>query len=492
MRKIVILCVFITLFSNLSFAADSKPAYQMVVPFQDSEIVNVNRNSYITQTGDWETRRYSLYSMNGECILQDEQEIRFAYRNPSIVMVKRSGGWGVYSERGECLVPCRYTVVSVNGDHCMALKEGVYLRPGAWYGDRVLYSLNTKKIIKDIGYGDEFYFGELYETDPPGFKSLFDGSSTVVYNGENQMILQIPCENSEEVNLRNSGRYASFVTLHMEKDDIYYLYSNRGRLISQGEHSLWALPNEQYFVESGEPGRQVRTFDGDIVIPFGTFDVILGNNGVRPRSDICADNYTFIVSKNGKYGIMRLPEYREKCSPWAKNAVDAAVETYNIVPADLRGMWEEKCNREEFCRMLSQTVRVITGKTLPELAADKAAAEFIDCDDRDVSAAAALGIVAGTGSRQFSPSAFITREQAAVMLQRTCLFLQIENEGQPISFSDEFQISPWAKEAVSYVSAVTVGNNGKLMQGVGNGRFDPQGHYTVEQSIATFVNLINY
>ena len=60
MRKIVILCVFITLFSNLSFAADSKPAYQMVVPFQDYEIVNVNRNSYITQTGDWETRRYSL------------------------------------------------------------------------------------------------------------------------------------------------------------------------------------------------------------------------------------------------------------------------------------------------------------------------------------------------------------------------------------------------------------------------------------------------
>ena len=81
---------------------------------------------------------------------------------------------------------------------------------------------------------------------------------------------------------------------------------------------------------------------------------------------------------------------------------------------------------------------------------------------------------------------------AAVMLQRMCLFLQIENEGQPISFSDEFQISPWAKEAVSYVSAVTVGNNGKLMQGVGNGRFDPQGHYTVEQSIATFVNLINH
>jgi len=60
--------------------------------------------------------------------------------------------------------------------------------------------------------------------------------------------------------------------------------------------------------------------------------------------------------------------------------------------------------------------------------------------------------------------------------------------GQPLpreaaTFADNAQISSWAVEQVGHVQA------SGIMGGVGDNRFDPQGAYTIEQSIVTVMRL---
>ena len=108
---------------------------------------------------------------------------------------------------------------------------------------------------------------------------------------------------------------------------------------------------------------------------------------------------------------------------------------------------------------------------------------FIDTTDVNVQKAAYIGVVTGVCENRFDPGAGLTREQAAVMLSRLA-----DAIGQPLpreaaTFADNAQISSWAVEQVGHVQA------SGIMGGVGDNRFDPQGAYTIEQSIVTVMRL---
>ena len=102
------------------------------------------------------------------------------------------------------------------------------------------------------------------------------------------------------------------------------------------------------------------------------------------------------------------------------------------------------------------------------------------------------GIVNGKSETDFAPYDYITREEAATMLARTIDFLS--NQGglfyrsYNISkrFSDDCNVSNWAKDSVSIV------NDMGIMNGVGNNCFDPKGYYTVEQTISTLYRLYKF
>jgi hypothetical protein len=162
----------------------------------------------------------------------------------------------------------------------------------------------------------------------------------------------------------------------------------------------------------------------------------------------------------------------------------------NLVSEDIRLWWKDSCTREEFCRMLSLSVKEITGKTIAELSAGSEALTFSDCDNPDVLAASALGIVNGIGNDRFAPNRFITREQAAAMLARVAAVLDVPLTGDSVSFADEDQISDWARAGIDAVSRILCGEaKTPLMQGVGGNQFAPQDYYTVEQSAITMLRL---
>ena len=86
------------------------------------------------------------------------------------------------------------------------------------------------------------------------------------------------------------------------------------------------------------------------------------------------------------------------------------------------------------------------------------------------------GIVSGKGDSIFDPNGGITRQEAATILYKLCNALGYTLPTGTNTFADSDQIAPWAREAISAVSAAGI------MNGVGENRFDPTGIYTCEQS----------
>ncbi|MDR1538869.1 MAG: S-layer homology domain-containing protein [Clostridiales bacterium] len=171
-------------------------------------------------------------------------------------------------------------------------------------------------------------------------------------------------------------------------------------------------------------------------------------------------------------------------SSWAATEVSEAVQL-GIAPSDLRENYQEGINRMEFAKTAVCTVATIEGITPSELISKtKAASIFDDSKDLYVLCAAALEIIHGRGEGIFDPFSPITREEAAVMLRQTALAIGAEGSNAKMSYADESEISPWALEAVEYVT----GN--KIMVGVGANSFSPKGGYTREQAFATFLRIL--
>lgn len=87
--------------------------------------------------------------------------------------------------------------------------------------------------------------------------------------------------------------------------------------------------------------------------------------------------------------------------------------------------------------------------------------------------AAAKGIIQGMGNNLFSPDAYVTREQACVIMANYITYLGLDiADAAPLNFSDAGQISTWARQSV----AVMVEKG--IVNGKGNSLFDPQAYAT--------------
>ena len=102
-------------------------------------------------------------------------------------------------------------------------------------------------------------------------------------------------------------------------------------------------------------------------------------------------------------------------------------------------------------------------------------------------AAADLGILQGRGdgTQDYDRDAHITRQEAAAMLARTYRACQSAEPDvlEPVTFTDQEDIADWALEDVALMSQLGI------MNGVGDGRFDPLGTYTEEQCFISLLRL---
>ncbi len=100
-----------------------------------------------------------------------------------------------------------------------------------------------------------------------------------------------------------------------------------------------------------------------------------------------------------------------------------------------------------------------------------------------INAAHVLGIVNGRGNDIFAPDDPITRQEAALMLERVYRLYGDAPTPAPPSFSDLDSIAPWASSAIALMEEYHV------MEGTGDNLFSPTDSYTREQCYITFLRL---
>ena len=82
---------------------------------------------------------------------------------------------------------------------------------------------------------------------------------------------------------------------------------------------------------------------------------------------------------------------------------------------------------------------------------------FSDVDDIYITTAYNLKIVSGVGNNKFAPENYITRQEAAVMINNLATILNIDkNKPQTKKFVDESYFAKWAKTAIYSVAGKKV------------------------------------
>ncbi|WHH61338.1 S-layer homology domain-containing protein [Petroclostridium sp. X23] len=180
-------------------------------------------------------------------------------------------------------------------------------------------------------------------------------------------------------------------------------------------------------------------------------------------------------------------------APWALAEVREA-EYRKLVPPAMQSEYSKVVNRSEFCtlavtcieqakQMTVEEYLTLEGIEIPTSSPFTDIGMLTDRSKKDIMAAYALKIVAGTSATTFEPGNPITREQAAKMLTATAAVMGENSEAPVPAFADGESIENWAKPYIGYVF------NAKIMSGVGGNRFDPKGGYQRQQAYMTVLRL---
>ena len=175
--------------------------------------------------------------------------------------------------------------------------------------------------------------------------------------------------------------------------------------------------------------------------------------------------------------------YYQGASSWAIPQLDKARE-YGFITDRIKGNMAGKITREEFAE-----IAVLLYEKYTDKKATAGNASFIDTNNPEILKAANLGLVSGVGNNKYAPGQLVTREQMATILLNA---LKVLNPDADFSiegaakFADDNKVESWARNGVYYCSKV------KIVSGVGNNLFDPDGNATREAAVIVCSKAYEY
>ncbi len=176
----------------------------------------------------------------------------------------------------------------------------------------------------------------------------------------------------------------------------------------------------------------------------------------------------------------------EGASSWAVKEIQTAL-SLGLVPEELQGDYKSPVSREAVSGMFVRLLEAAAGKSIDVLLEERGLAlnydAFTDTQNGNVLAMNALGIINGVGDGLFNPEGTLTRAQIAAILNRIARLLGVDTEGYTHSFTDV--AGTWVDKELGWPSGAGIIN------GVGEGRFDPNGLLTREQAIAICLRGLN-
>ena len=173
-------------------------------------------------------------------------------------------------------------------------------------------------------------------------------------------------------------------------------------------------------------------------------------------------------------------------SQWAEAELHRA-QQLDLSPGRLYGTdLTEPITREEYAGVM---VNVIETAFDIEITDVKHKHPFVDTNDSEVIKAYNLKIIEGVGNGRFDPYGYLTREQAARMINSTySALMNICSLAYNViipPFKDDALIADWADGDVYFMA------QSNIIAGVGNHYFAPKGTLTREQALLLALRLYN-
>ena len=355
----LLIVIVLLIFTTASFAVESppgtvpsEPIMTTVVPLKYDPIESINGDLFITNKDLLYTLKpkKNLYNFAGDLLLEGMQDISFS---GNWIIVRQGGKLGVYSHELVNLVPCLYSrVVMTDETHCEVVDGTKYVKPGTWFGNRYRCDLTTGTITEKLGYGMEAFPSwslvslEKRLADAGGLAGISlmriggklnkygseAGVAYKAYNGFGQLLLDFTpyCgTGSNHLAFGNAGRL--FIGYADDGNDsqgaLNYAFSGRGRLIARQRGARFdGVYGGNYIAYGNNTVLGTKPFlvnwDGETVIAEGVYDNYSLNTIASDTWTTISDNSShIIVSKDGLYGVISLPEYVPKPSSWAQAAV---------------------------------------------------------------------------------------------------------------------------------------------------------------------------
>lgn len=186
---------------------------------------------------------------------------------------------------------------------------------------------------------------------------------------------------------------------------------------------------------------------------------------------------------------------KDGISSWAEEEVKGALKD-ELVLKSMYTTMKNKITRKEFCYLVDNMLTKKFSKSIEEILKERNLTinetAFVDTADSTILSANALGIVNGKMNNCFDPEGYITRQEAATMLYRTAKVMGVTTpNSEKLTFTDEDKFADWGKEGIFFTSASLSDKGTRVMGGVEDGKFDPSGFYTKEQSVLTIFRLFH-
>ncbi|WP_409340739.1 leucine-rich repeat domain-containing protein [Paenibacillus sp. MBLB4367] len=269
-------------------------------------------------------------------------------------------------------------------------------------------------------------------------------------------------------------------------------FGNGGKVNADGAYTLVVTD------EAGNRTTIAFTFEGNApvvrgVSPGGIYNterVITFDQGVATLDDMpfqsggkvsaAGIHKLAVTGKDGKQTTIAFTIRKQAGEPslpgaseWAKPDLAAASEIGLTLPVQDR-LFTDYITRELLSEVAVKLYEALTGEAVRNTDGNP----FQDTANPEVVKAYRLGIVSGTSDDRFSPDDRITREQLATMLKRALDKTgKSIARGEAIAFADRDSFSPYAREAIDFMSSVEVIN------GITDTTFGPKQNASIEQAV---------
>ncbi|MBQ7960459.1 MAG: transporter substrate-binding domain-containing protein [Clostridia bacterium] len=204
----------------------------------------------------------------------------------------------------------------------------------------------------------------------------------------------------------------------------------------------------------------------------GTVEKLAEKYNLNKAADSESLDFEYTIPDVNESVILDIP------SDWAKSDVEKASAL--AITEKKPYAYRKSITREEFCELIYNYCENVIG----QLATVDRENKFTDTNNTHIFTLNAMGIINGKSETEFAPQDYLTREEAAVILNRmTNATIPVPVTEMYFYFDDEEAISNWASASVQVMC------NMGVMNGVGDNKFAPQDTYTTEQAIATIVRV---